>query len=99
MLKQGSFVESIHEHRNSSFQFPMEEERNRRQTRGEEEVVKNSSLITSPPFIHISREDSSLSLARDEGRGGGGRGETPRGVAIATPIIGCLQLPARFLRE
>lgn len=71
-------MESIHEHRNSSFQFPMEEERNRRQTRGEEEVVKNSSLITSPPFIHISREDFSLSLARGEGRGearedGGGK--------------------------
>lgn len=55
--------------------------------RGEEEVVKNSSLITSPPFIHISLEDSSLSLARDEGKGRKKGGETPRGVAIATPII------------
>lgn len=50
---------------------------------------------------YLSRRFFSL-LGEGWGEGGGeegGREETPRGMAIATPIIGCLQLPARFLRE
>lgn len=47
------------------------------------ETLKNSSLITSQPFIHISREESFQ-------EGGDGDRES---------IIGCLQLLAWFLQQ